>query len=84
MLNAAEAIALVSLGTGNKLCLWIHKHTEEHYISMQSTPLKVSLFGLNDLLLVIKAKLLWDLRIVKIGPKRAEKCFHGREILLMP
>lgn len=42
------------------------------------------LFDLNDLLLVVKAKLLWDLGIVKIGPKRAEKCFHDRAILLMP
>ena len=36
MLSAVDATAPVSLGTGVKLCLWIHKQTDEHYNSPQS------------------------------------------------
>lgn len=36
MLSAVDATAPVSLGTGVKLCSWIHKQTDEHYNSPQS------------------------------------------------
>ena len=36
LLSAVDATAAASLGTGGKLCLWIHKQTDEHYNSPQS------------------------------------------------